>query len=106
MPDTAGGRCARPEGDRRQHGCVVRAGGAVACRAQDAVQGDVAALGDQRRNGGHPNGVDGVRTELKSDIAGIKVGLSEKPSRTYMWAILAVLLTAFGRGLASQAILK
>ncbi len=47
-----------------------------------------------------------VRTELKSDIAEIKVGLSEKPSRTYMWAILAVLLTAYGCALAGLAILK
>jgi hypothetical protein len=47
-----------------------------------------------------------VRTELKNDIAELKVGLAEKPSRTYMWGILAVLLTAYGCGLAGLAVLK
>ena len=47
-----------------------------------------------------------VRTELKEDIAEIKVGLAEKPSRTYMWGILAVLLTAYACGLAGLAVLR
>lgn len=32
--------------------------------------------------------------------------LAEKPSKTYMWGILAVLLTAYGLGLAGIAVLK
>ena len=32
--------------------------------------------------------------------------LAEKPSKTYMWGILAVLLTAYACGLAALAILK
>lgn len=47
-----------------------------------------------------------VRTELKEDIAEIKVGLADKPSRTYMWGILAVLLTAYACGLAGLAVLR
>ncbi len=47
-----------------------------------------------------------ARTELKEDIAEIKVGLAEKPSRTYMWGILAVLLTAYACGLAGLAVLR
>ncbi len=47
-----------------------------------------------------------VRTELKEYIAEIKVGLADKPSRTYMWGILAVLLTAYACGLAALAVLR
>jgi hypothetical protein len=36
----------------------------------------------------------------------VKVGLAEKPSRTCMWGILAVLLTASACGLAGLAVLK
>jgi hypothetical protein len=35
-----------------------------------------------------------------------KAELAEKPSKTYMWGILAVLLTAYACGLAGLAILK
>jgi hypothetical protein len=35
-----------------------------------------------------------------------KAELAEKPSKTYMWGILAVLLTAYGLGLASLAVMK
>jgi outer membrane murein-binding lipoprotein Lpp len=47
--------------------------------------------------------VQTLRTELKSDIA---TGLAEKPGKTYMWGILAVLLTAYACGLAGLAVLK
>ena len=47
-----------------------------------------------------------TRTELKEDIADVKVALAEKPTRTYMWGILAVLLTAYACGLAALAVLK
>lgn len=47
-----------------------------------------------------------VRTELKEDIAEVKVALADKPSRTYMWGILAVLLTAYACGLAALAVLR
>ncbi len=40
------------------------------------------------------------------DIAEVKIGSAEKPSRTYMWGILAVLLTAYACGLAALAVLK
>lgn len=35
-----------------------------------------------------------------------KADLSEKPSKTYMWGVLAVLLTAYACGLAALAILR
>ena len=41
--------------------------------------------------------------DLRTDMVG---GLAEKPSKTYMWGILAVLLTAYACGLAALAILK
>jgi outer membrane murein-binding lipoprotein Lpp len=47
--------------------------------------------------------VQTLRIELKSDIA---VGLAEKPSKAYMWGIVAVLLAAYACGLAGLAVLK
>jgi hypothetical protein len=35
-----------------------------------------------------------------------KADLAEKPSKTYLWGILGVLLTAYACGLASLAILR
>ena len=35
-----------------------------------------------------------------------KAELAEKPSKTYMWGILAALLTAYACGLAALAVLK
>ncbi len=40
---------------------------------------------------------------LRGDMIG---GLAEKPSKTYMWGILAVLLTAYACGLGALAVLK
>ena len=42
----------------------------------------------------------------KADLAQLEVRLADKPSKTYMWGILAVLLTAYACGLAGLAILK
>ena len=46
----------------------------------------------------------------KADIAELKVDIArldaDKPSKTYMWGILAVLLTAYACGLAALAMLK
>jgi hypothetical protein len=42
----------------------------------------------------------------KADLAQLEVKLADKPSKTYMWGILAVLLTAYACGLAGLAILK
>jgi len=44
--------------------------------------------------------------QLTSRIADLTVALAEKPSKTYMWGILAVLLTAYACGLAGLAILR
>ena len=35
-----------------------------------------------------------------------KADLAEKPSKAYLWGVLAVLLTAYASGLAALAILK
>jgi hypothetical protein len=42
----------------------------------------------------------------KADLAQLEVKLADKPSKTYMWGILAVLLTAYACGLAGLAVLK
>lgn len=47
--------------------------------------------------------VQNLRVELKGDIA---AGLADKPGKTYMWGILAVLLAAYACGLAGLAVLK
>lgn len=52
-----------------------------------------------------------LRGEVVAGLAPIphlatRAELAEKPSKTYMWGILAVLLTAYACGLAALAILK
>jgi outer membrane murein-binding lipoprotein Lpp len=47
--------------------------------------------------------LQGLLTELKSDIA---TGLADKPSKAYMWGVLAVMLAAYACGLAGLAVLK
>lgn len=42
----------------------------------------------------------------KAEIAQLEVKLAEKPSKTYMWGVLAALLTAYACGLAALAVLK
>jgi hypothetical protein len=41
--------------------------------------------------------------ELRTEMV---AGFADKPGKTYMWGILAVLLTAYACGLAGLAILK
>ena len=41
--------------------------------------------------------------ELRADMV---AGFADKPSKTYMWGILAVLLTSYACGLAGLAVLK
>ena len=47
-----------------------------------------------------------ARIEAQLPYLATKADLAEKPSKTYMWGILAVLLTAYACGLAALAILK
>jgi hypothetical protein len=42
----------------------------------------------------------------KADLAQIEVKLADKPGKSYMWGILAALLTAYACGLAALAVLK
>jgi glycerol kinase len=42
----------------------------------------------------------------KADIAELRAELAEKPSKTYMWGVLGVLLAAYACGLAALAVLK
>ena len=42
----------------------------------------------------------------KADVAQLRAELAEKPSRAYMWGVLAALVTAYAAGLAALAILK
>jgi hypothetical protein len=47
-----------------------------------------------------------VRSELLKETGAIRAELAEKPSRAYLWGVLAVLVTAYGAGLAAIAVLK
>lgn len=44
--------------------------------------------------------------EQRDRIAELAVAMTEKPSKTYMWGILAVLLTAYACGLGGLAVLR
>ncbi len=43
---------------------------------------------------------------LAADVTDLKVALTDKPGKLYMWGILTALLTAYACGLAALAILK
>ncbi len=51
-----------------------------------------------------------TRADLGKDISDLRVEMHQKlmdlPTKTYMWGILAVLITAYGSGLATLAVLK
>ena len=47
-----------------------------------------------------------LRADMKAGFGSVRADLAEKPSRTYMWGILGVLLTAYACGLAALAVLK
>ena len=47
-----------------------------------------------------------VRSDLLKEIGAIRAELAEKPSRAYLWGVLAVLVTAYGAGLAAVAVLR
>ncbi len=42
----------------------------------------------------------------KADLVQLEVKLADKPGKTYMWGVLAALLTAYACGLAALAVLK
>jgi uncharacterized coiled-coil protein SlyX len=51
-----------------------------------------------------------LRTDMQTGLAELRTemhaGFAETPSKTYMWGILGVLLTAYACGLAALAIVK
>jgi hypothetical protein len=47
-----------------------------------------------------------ARIDAQLPYLAIKADLAEKPGKTYMWGIMAALLTAYACGLAALAILK
>jgi hypothetical protein len=47
-----------------------------------------------------------LEVKLGDKISGLEVKLADKPGKTYMWGILAALLTAYACGLAALAVLK
>jgi hypothetical protein len=51
-------------------------------------------------------GVMDARLEATLPHLATKADLADKPSKTYMWGILAALLTAYACGLAALAVLK
>jgi hypothetical protein len=42
----------------------------------------------------------------KAELAELRAELADKPGKTYMWGILAVLITAYAAGLAALAIVR
>jgi hypothetical protein len=65
------------------------------------MKSDISALRTEMKSD-----ISALRDETKSDIGAIRLELAEKPSKTYMWGVLAVLITAYGAGLAALAVLK
>ena len=47
-----------------------------------------------------------LRADVKDGQAAVRLELADKPGKTYLWGILAVLIAAYGAGLAALAILK
>lgn len=47
-----------------------------------------------------------ARIEATLPHLATKADLAEKPSKAYLWGVLAVLLTAYASGLAALAVLK
>jgi hypothetical protein len=52
----------------------------------------------------------GVRAEMIKEISGFRAEMIAKfadvPTKTYLWGILGVLITAYGSGLAALAVLR
>jgi hypothetical protein len=47
-----------------------------------------------------------MRLEFQREHTSLRVELAEKPGKAYLWGVLAVLITAYGAGLAALAVLK
>jgi len=46
-----------------------------------------------------------TKAELNALLGELRADLAEKPSKAYLWAVLAVLVAAYGAGLAAVAVL-
>ena len=47
-----------------------------------------------------------IRIDATMPHLATKAELAEKPSKTYMWGILGVLITAYAAGLAAMAVIR
>jgi hypothetical protein len=47
-----------------------------------------------------------TKAELAAQSGSLRAELAEKPSKTYMWGILGVLITAYAAGLAAMAMIR
>jgi hypothetical protein len=50
--------------------------------------------------------ISDLRSEMHSELGTLRAELAEKPSKTYLWMVLGVLIMAYAAGLAGLAILK
>ena len=70
-----------------------------------ATKAEMASLRGEMRSE-----MESLRGEMRSEMQALRgelrVGLGDKPSKAYLWGILATLLAAYGCGLAALAILK
>ena len=59
---------------------------------------------------GVAQGLSDLRIGVTQDLSDLRVEMTQKlsdlPTRTYMWGILGVLITAYGAGLAALAVIK
>jgi hypothetical protein len=47
-----------------------------------------------------------LRSEMHGELGKLRAELAEKPSKTYLWMVLGVLIMAYAAGLAGLAVLK
>jgi hypothetical protein len=52
------------------------------------------------------NGDNRLRNDISDLRTELRVGLMEKPSKTYLWSVIGVLIAAYAAGLAGIAALR
>jgi hypothetical protein len=69
-----------------------------------ALEGKIGGL--DGKIGGLEGKIGDLRSEMHSELGKLRAELAEKPSKTYLWMVLGVLIMAYAAGLAGLAILK
>ncbi len=69
-----------------------------------ALDGKIGAL--DGKIGALDGKIGDLRAEMHSEFGKLRAELAEKPSKTYLWMVLGVLVMAYAAGLAGLAVLK